>query len=546
MKLFNIKINDTLLSNSPLYSILAVYMPLTSLIAYILLFDSFINVNFNVILLCFSGAVSAIAASFYHDFMKDVKSDRKYANTRGGIIIMAILYFFTSFFYQETPWPETPWIERFLPNIMNIPAVLCALYSWISVILLKQLFSARKRFEIITEMYEGDKLKEKLFEDSSLLQYTEENINKVKFNYYVQLGIIGLITAICIILNINLPFVLYLFLMIILTGAVCIHGLFAIIKWEQYYAGEGINLSGHDRIKRILVIIIFSLSGLVLALLLSSDKSLVPFSIITSFFIWLSSLFRRTSRPPMPSNESEFFSQENFSQDFTPFEVYNPSPFWELFMKYASTILKYSLIILAAALFIRFMISPLLNRGDEMKKLTFRQKLIMIIKEWYNSILEIIKSFIAGLKKDKSKKINDSNNDDINRTALNIYNAYSAGKKRDVQGSVTLFARLIIWGEETRKVKWKPSLAPLEYCHILASASPADLETDGTANDYENDITDEITDEISIQRQNEQIIRCGVLFEKALYSAEDLSDVERNEFKNIIEEITSGQTVSTL
>jgi hypothetical protein len=39
---------------------------------------------------------------------------------------------------------------------------------------------------------------------------------------------------------------------------------------------------------------------------------------------------------------------------------------------------------------------------------------------------------------------------------------------------------------------------------------------------------------------NEGIIRCGELFEKALYSAEVLSSAEQQEFKNTVEEVTGA------
>jgi hypothetical protein len=41
-----------------------------------------------------------------------------------------------------------------------------------------------------------------------------------------------------------------------------------------------------------------------------------------------------------------------------------------------------------------------------------------------------------------------------------------------------------------------------------------------------------------MRKQNEGIIRCGEIFEKALYSATVLSEVERDEFKYLVEEIT--------
>jgi len=87
--------------------------------------------------------------------------------------------------------------------------------------------------------------------------------------------------------------------------------------------------------------------------------------------------------------------------------------------------------------------------------------------------------------------------------------------------SVTLFARLIIWGSEVCNVDWKPSYAPGEYCNILSVSMATAVATS------------------ALESIGEKIIRCGELFEQALYSAEVLSAAEQREFKDLVEEITS-------
>jgi hypothetical protein len=79
--------------------------------------------------------------------------------------------------------------------------------------------------------------------------------------------------------------------------------------------------------------------------------------------------------------------------------------------------------------------------------------------------------------------------------------------------SVTLFAQLIIWGSNARQVFWKPAHAPLEFCGLLTAAMPK-------------------------WNLNRGIIRCGQLFEQALYSNTVLSDEERKEFTGLVKEIT--------
>ncbi|MCL2276613.1 MAG: hypothetical protein FWC21_01815 [Treponema sp.] len=499
------------LGNSPVYTLLAIYMPLSCLIAYIMLFNSLFSVNLNIIILIAAGALSAAAASFYFDFMKNVKASRIAANIRGAVIISILIYLLTSIFYFEASFGQ-----RFIPNPVNIISVVSALYTWISVILLKTLFAARKLFEAITEKYEGAKLQAMLYEDSGLLSYTEENINKARTNYYAQIIIIFILALASIIVNTQMPIIIYFHLIILLASGVCIHGLFAIIKWEQYYAGEGIKLSGYERIKRVLAIILLSFSGLVLAGLLSSNTSIIPFSVITDFFAWLFSFFNREYKEiEMPAAEA-VFQQENMGWGQIPYDELQRSLFWENLMKRFWIVIRYALIIFAVFMLIRFMIAPLINKGNLQKNLTFRQKLKLIITEWFSGIKNAITSFLTYIKNSKSKKLSKYSADEINRAAKMLFSAYSPAKKRDVQMSVTLFARLIIWGSDIRGVSWKPSLAPREYCDLLASSSPLNVKI------------------------NKDIYKTGDLFEKALYSSDVLTNDEKKEFKELINEITSS------
>jgi hypothetical protein len=129
--------------------------------------------------------------------------------------------------------------------------------------------------------------------------------------------------------------------------------------------------------------------------------------------------------------------------------------------------------------------------------------------------LAAIVSFFDELKNGKLvSKLKKYDAEEIRRAAETVMGAYSPVKKRDIRRSVTLFARLIIWGSEVCNVTWKPVHAPGEYCAILAAAPNVIL-------------------------LNKGIIRCGEIFEKALYSAEILSDEEYVEFKNLVEEITN-------
>jgi len=505
------------LSNGPLYTLLAMYMPLSVLIALLLLADALLHAALPLAFIIISSCVSAVIASLYCDFMKDVKSSLFAADIRGAIIISGIFYALVSVFRLELPF-----VWRFRPGIVNILSAMGALYTWYSVISLKQLFSARRRFEIYTELYREEQLQSVLRDDISLVQYIDEKITKRRFSYIVQLVIIGILTLVSVIIKVHMSLSLYFLLIGILAGGVFICGFFEIMRREQHYALEGIVISAADRLKHTVGIWILILFCTVCAILAASDTSLLPFSELYLFFAWLLSLlaglFHKSARTPEP----ESFGTLEMPRFITPPIEFaqDSSPNW--LSEYGAMILKYSFILFAAAAFVMFMISPLLNRGKPLDgKLKLHERLLRIIAEWFKGLLTALSYFYAFIKNNKgTKKLNKYSNEEIRRTAATILNAYSQAKKQDMRRSVTLFARLIIWGSEVFQLTWKPSYAPGEYCRILAaSASALDLIA-------------------------EKIIRCGELFEKALYSAEVLSAAEQKEFKNMVEKITSTTAIN--
>jgi len=450
-----------------------------------------------------------LAASFYCDFMKDVKSSRAAANIRGGIIVMGIFYVSMALLRRGIPWEK-----RFLPNLSNILVAIGAFYVWISVVSLKRLFSARKRFESYTALYQGEQLQKAIFDDPNLLQYTDEMVVKIRQNYVSQFILIGILTFIAVFFKIPLPLALYLLLIAILAGGICIFGFFGIIKWEQYYAGEGISLSPSERSKRILGMGIFSLLSIVAAILLASDKSIIPSSVLTNLSAWFFALLR-PSRTFEEVAEPEPFHLMEVPPPLTAlFEESAPSSIWAYLLKYSSMVLKYGFIAFVIVSFFFFLISPLLNRGKiSPGRLTFFQRFIRIAAELFKGVRNGLVSFFTLLKNGGTVlRLKKHGAKEIRQAAETILSAYSQARKRDIRRSVTLFARLIIWGGEVRHIAWKPAYAPGEYCAILAATGDV---------------------------HNGEIIRCGELFEQALYSAEVLSDAERQEFKDLVEAITA-------
>jgi hypothetical protein len=116
--------------------------------------------------------------------------------------------------------------------------------------------------------------------------------------------------------------------------------------------------------------------------------------------------------------------------------------------------------------------------------------------------------------------------------------------------SLTLFARLILWGTNTLRVSWKPSRAPGEYCAALvralaqtltAAEATAETEAEGSAAIEAAGPGAGASADSAHSNAAETcaaIIRCGELFEEALYGAEVLSGDKQKEFKALVEKVT--------
>ncbi|MCL2478669.1 MAG: hypothetical protein FWF22_04150, partial [Treponema sp.] len=245
-------------------------------------------------------------------------------------------------------------------------------------------------------------------------------------------------------------------------------------------------------------------------LLFSSNRSLLSPSILLDLLRRIGAFFQSLSKPstapppppPVQPNEPQNMGIPQELLDMT--KDSQPSPFWDY--------LKYAALAAIAVLFIWFMINPLLSRTrwfrgiKGLPKMTFQ-----FLKEWIKSLAAGVSYFFKSLREGTGgRKIGQPSEAALRRLEEDILGSYSPAKRRELRRSIGLFARLIYWGSEVMHVAWKPSHAPIEYCTLLAKTA-----------------------------DKPEIIRAGNLFEKALYSLNPLSRAERNEFKDLVENITA-------
>jgi hypothetical protein len=458
-----------------------------------------------------AGLLSGVAASCYGGIIKKSRNDHAAADLRGALVVLALAYAVSSL-----PGFGKPGAGRFFPSAMNIPSALTALVMWFAVIRVKRVFAGRELFEAHAR-YSGERLRQLMREDAVLMAGADRGMVKILRFYVILFAAEAVLACACTALGIGVSLPFRILLIVLFIAGCCLMGFLGVLRREHALAAEGMVQAPADRLLVLpamgLGIIIAAAAGLVF----SGDTSLLPPALVAAFFGWLArliaSLFKPSEAapalplprfgeipPPMPVIPQELMDIAEESK---------PWPYWDY--------VKYCVTGIGVFLLLWFMIYPLLSRprltlGGGVSLPEYLRRFLV---RWFSTVLRGLASFLASLRQGGGRlKIAKPSAAALNRLAGGLLAGYGAAKRREMRRGVTLFARLILWGTEHCGVTWKPSYAPGEFCALLAAAVPA-----GT-------------------RAGPAVIRCGELFEKALYSARPLSGNERKEFKRLVEEVS--------
>jgi hypothetical protein len=507
-------------SSKPLYGIFSVYLPISVLILWSALLGVIIRYFvpplspfslFDERAWCGAGFLSALAASCYAGVMKKSHLRHTAADLRGSIVAAAAAYALASLFRRDAEL-----LRRFIPCIDSAAAALASLFAWFSAISLREIFNGLELFESFTAQRRGEQLREAMREFSPEMSQTDERLKSLQTSYGVQFIIPCLLIGAVGFARRSLFLSLLVFF--VFSAGFLLLGFLRLLRRELVYASEGISLSIRDRVMPVPVMVVGIGAAAILAVGGSSDSSLLPPELIFGFLAWLAGLLASLFRPPDPADFA-FLERRaaprmrNPGELFPEMEETGPWAGW--------TYIKYGFIAILVFLFLLFMVYPLLKRsGFSLSP----GKIRAAIARWFGDLKRGLSVFFAALRdRGASQKLKKPDQEKLRRIASELLPG--GIKKRETKRSVNLFARLILWGIETMGVPWKPSHAPGEYCGILAQAIIGKAPDDPAAPDNSG--------------TPGKIIRCGELFEKALYSARPLSVGEEKEFKEMVRGITS-------
>jgi hypothetical protein len=505
----------------PLYALLAVYIPLSVLIGLLPSLNFLWSLAFGPVpasLWFCTCLLSGVIASIYWAIIKKSKADHTAANIRGSILVLIGIYTLGSLIRSGLSLGE-----RFIPSFSNLLTSIFAFIIWFTVLFAKRVFEGQELIASYTRAYDGEKLRQIMLQDSGLMSEADQDMKKLIARYRIFFVLPFVLLAVCGILGMSLSVTFAAALAFLFLAGISIIAFLGFLRREYAYAAEGLVFTTRPKALFAGVIVIFASAAL--ALLLSSGRSILPFDIIVDLLrrllAFLNGLFTGEPVEMPPRSEAALEQQMPAGMPREFFEMMGESKssrFWDY--------VQYAAIALVVFLFISFMINPLLNRSKIFRGAgTWPKKIAAFLKAWFKAFASGLKGFYFSLREGAGgRRIPDSSV--LRGIADDLLEGYSAAKRRDMRRSASLFARLIYWGTEVLRVNWKPSHAPIEYCSLLATA------VDGEAADNSPSLQDG-----SIIYA---ITRAGALFDKALYSSQPLTHPERDEFKALVEMVTSS------
>jgi hypothetical protein len=570
---------------NPLYRVLALYLPWSVLLS---LFPPALALIRLIPGLSFPGNGALAAAVFipallvsaavtlYLEFL-DPRTGHDIAHFRGAILVCAAAYFLSSVLALRPPFNLSTVTLRFLPSLGSVAAVLAALYIWVFVIYLRDLFRARELFESHIRRYRSEDLRRVMLEDSAIMTAAETRGRSAGRYYTAQLVLAFIFILLCDIFGARLSLFQRIINIMVFAAAALVYFLLGLFRQEQFFAGEGVAVSGPERGKRIGAGMIFCAATALLAALCASDNNLLPISIITAFFAWLARLLSRPAKAvetpiEFPQMAAPMDDPQAMLRFIAPEET-EPWPIWDY--------LPYAALAAAIAVFLWFMIKPLFSLDRRAGKLPLILRLARLFLAGFAGLRLALKNFLASLRGGAGIRIR-APAEKLRNMTEELLGAWSKARKRELRQSISLFARLILWGSREHHTPWKPSMGPGEYCALLASAlKQAALDSiANTANTYHpktdfaggslpprphsgsasvagspplrgNGPAEPADSHVPPQRPQESpadsppaektaasILRCGAIFEESLYGPRPPDKKTQREFRRLVEEIT--------
>ncbi len=362
------------------------------------------------------------------------------------------------------------------------------------------LFLRHQIFIIHCEDKKGKALVEHLFRDNLFIKDLGISIKKTQTTLFI-LSVVSIVMLLILLAwqaRLTLYIIVSVFIFFISLFFICI--CMGFFSKESFYASLGFTETLRNRSRVLKTCCIILLLSLILAIIFSSNSSLIDLSKLLKLSQRLENhYYNQNMIPPDPTPDIA----NDFRNQLTKLD--NREWISEEVMNMILKILKIVFIGVAGIFLIVKFFKPFFSLGWQ--RFWSESHLYKFFKAVFNEISDFFRLIFLHEKKSEEKYSTVSSRNFLNSMQQVIKKSSKSKKKKlELDRLTKQFVKLIIYSE-SHGVKYRKNLAPLEYTSMLTD--PEFFNT-ACAN------------------------KAGMLFEKALYSKDTLTEDEENQFnKNL-------------
>jgi hypothetical protein len=419
--------------------------------------------------------------------------------------------FFLATYAVAVALTSKPFPDRLLPGLGGIAAVIGVIlqWTWSSHFLL--LLGDREELLRHLEGKDGHELHAAMRDASELTLSAMRNIG----------GVSKSVSA-------ALVSILVLFIVAFATGArigpagwcatagFCLLGLILtslarLYGEEQYFAGLGLSAAFSLTADRVRGSVVLLSGALVLAILVSSASSLLPFAWLVALFNAILALFNRLPVAPIPPpRQPEASPGPDLHEGLDKLAASIPAKTLDLTLFFA--IVKYLFLAAAVICALYFLFGPFFKR--EFRRFVAEGRLGAYIRRLASVLRSILGNLFGGKKRDSGPLLRADSRRAMERSILDrIRRVKSPEKRREIGALTRRFLEIVEWGGK-RGFAYTASLGPGEFGAMLAIAVP---------------------------RVGHELDTAGFLFEKALYADGLLSPAELGAYGEAVDAVLADE-----
>jgi len=357
---------------------------------------------------------------------------------------------------------ELSFLSVLLPRLANLFPLVVAVLQWTLTTALHSRWRNREAFLREFEGLSGEPLINQVREQADFTTEVQHDLKALRIGTLLFGGLFILMLLLFSVIEPQAPWYVHFFLLILVAFFPFTSGLIGIYFREQYDAGAGFSIDDDSRNRQQKLLLGGIAFSLVLAVVFTGNRPLLPIAWLEAFFRWLSSLFpeRHFTTPPPVYPEIPLRELEEPSPTLTDIENLKPLVDLSWLIPY----LKWGLIIGSIILVVVFLFAPLRSRSFWRRLRQSRP--FGAFKNWFRRILVLL-----GRRKRNKLPALPIDEDNLEQVRHNleelIARRKNPQKKHQMGYMVRLYLRFIRWGESSWGLRFTPTTSPGDYAEAL-------------------------------------------------------------------------------